>query len=156
MLSIDSLVPGFNRALANVPGATETARILEESVGEPTLSPRTAALVRVAVAQQVGVPYARWAMNRIAERQWVGAEDIFLATVGTARDPIENAIVKAAVRMAVVRGRSHAAEFDMLSRLLGEARATEVVAQVALAMLACEALGAIAPATGAATKRRAA
>jgi hypothetical protein len=156
MLSIDSLVPGFDRALADVPGATETARILEESVGEPTLAPHIAALVRVAVAQKVGVPYARWAMNRIAERQWVGAEDIFLATVGTARDPVESAIVKASVRMAVIRGRSHAAEFGMLSRLLGEARATEVVAQVALAMLACEALAAIAPGTGAAARRKAA
>ena len=41
MLSIDTLVPGFNRALEAVPGASETARILEDSLGDGSLSPRT-------------------------------------------------------------------------------------------------------------------
>ena len=153
MLSIDSLVPGFNRALDAVPGGRDTAQVLEDSLREHTLSARTAALVRVAVAQRVGGPYARWVMGRIASRQWVSSEDVFLATLGTARDPVENLIVKAAARMAASRRNSHPSEFDMLSRLLGEQRATEVIAQVALAMLACEALAAIAPSTGAAAPK---
>lgn len=154
MLSIDTLVPGFDRALGAIPGGAETVRILEASTGEEsTLSARTAALVRVAVAQRVGHPYARWVMGRIAERQQVSAEDIFLATAGTARDRVENLVMKSAMRMASNGRNSQPSEFDLLSHLLGEQRATEVVAQVAMAMLACEALGAIAPATSAATKK---
>ena len=153
MVSIDTLVPGYNQALEAVPGAMETARILETSLEDGTLSERTSALIRVAVAQRVGGPYARWAMGRIAARQWVSAEDIFLATTCTARDPIETVIVKAAARMAASGRQSHPAEFDALAHLLGEERATEVVAQVALAMLACEALAAIAPSTGKAARR---
>jgi hypothetical protein len=155
MLSIDTLVPGFNRALEAVPGAMQTARVLEDSLDDGSLSPRTAALIRVAVAQSVGVPYARWAMGRIAAREDVSAEDIFLASCGSARDAVEDRIVKSSSRMAADGRRSHPAEFDSLAALLGEGRATEVVAQVALAMLACEALNAIAPATGKTVRRKA-
>ena len=155
MLSIDTLVPGFNRALEAVPGAVETARVLEDSLGDGGLSPRTSALIRVAVAHRVGEAYARWAMNRIAARQDVSAEDIFLASCQSARDAVEDRIVKAAGRMAASGRRSPPAEFDALAGLVGEERATEVVAQVALAMLACEALAAIAPSTGKTARRRA-
>jgi alkylhydroperoxidase/carboxymuconolactone decarboxylase family protein YurZ len=155
MLSIDTLVPGFNRALEAVPGAVETARALEDSLGEGTLSPRTAALIRVAVAQRVGVPYACWAMNRIAAREHVSAEDIFLASCGCARDAAEDKVLKASGRMAVNPRRSHPAEFDALADHVGEERATEVVAQVALSMLACEALAAIAPSAGKVARGRA-
>jgi len=153
MFSIESLVPQFDQALAAVPGRAETAHVLEESIEHPTLSPRTAALIRVAVAQRVGCPYSRWAMARIAARQSVSAEDIFLASTGTARDPIENVLVKASIRLASCGRSSHPSDFGALSHLLGEERATEVVAQVALSMLACEALAAIAPSAGAKSER---
>lgn len=153
MLSIETLVPGFDKALAAVPGGMETAQVLERSVDEAALSPRTSALIRVAVAQRVGHPYARWAMGRIAARQAVSSEDIFLATLPSARDAVENVILQSAVRMASSGRRTHPCEFDALAHLLGEERATEVVAQVALAMLACEALAAIAPATGATSRK---
>lgn len=152
MLSIDKLVPGFDKALAAIPGGVEMARVLGESSDEGTLPARTAALIRVAVAQRAGGPYSRWAMARMASRQWVGAEDIFFATMGTARDPVEAAMLQAATRMATTGRRSPPSEFDALARMLGAAKATEVVAQVALAMLTCEALDAITPSTGAATK----
>jgi hypothetical protein len=148
MLAIDTLVPDFNRALESVPGGVEASRVLTETLREARLSDRTAALVRVAVAQRAGGPYAQWAMARLAARQWISAEDIFLATAGTARDAVESAIVKAASRMAARRRRAGADDAGMLGRLLGVERATEVVATIALAMLACEALAAIAPSTG--------
>ena len=155
MLSIDSLVPGFNHALDAIPGGTEMARVLDESTEEGNLSTRTAALIRVAVAQRAGGPYSRWAMTRLAARQWIGAEDIFFATMGTARDPIESAILRAAVKMAsTTTRRNRPVDFDVLAQLLGSPKATEVVAQVALAMLACEALASIAPSTGAAAPSR--
>jgi hypothetical protein len=94
-------------------------------------------------------------MSRLAARQWVGAEDIFFATMGTARDPIESTILRAAVRMAsTTTRRNRPIDFDILSQLLGAPKATEVVAQVALAMLACEALASIAPSTGAPARSR--
>jgi hypothetical protein len=152
MFSIEKLVPGFDKALGAIPGGIEMARVLGEPTEEGTLPVRTAALVRVAVAQSAGGPYARWVMSRMASRQWVGAEDIFLATAGTARDPIESAIVKAATRMATTGRNTQPADFDSLARLLGTPKATEVVAQVALAMLTCEALNALAPRTGSAAE----
>ena len=151
MLSIDKLVPGFDTALAAIPGGTEMARVLDQSTEEGNLTARTAALIRVAVAQRAGGPYARWAMQRLAAREWVGSEDIFFATAGTARDPIEAAIVRAASRMAGTSRRAQPADFESLARLIGMPKATEVVAQVALSMLACEALASIAPSTGAGT-----
>ena len=155
MLSFDTLVPGFDHALDAIPGGTEMARVLDESTEEGNLNARTAALIRVAVAQRAGGPYARWAMSRLAARQWIGAEDIFFATMGTARDPVESAILKAAMRMAsATTRRTRPVDFDVLSQLLGTPKATEVVAQVALAMLACEALASIAPSTGAAERSR--
>ena len=151
MLSIDKLVPGFDGALAAIPGGTEMARVLDQSTEEGTLAVRTAALIRVAVAQRAGGPYARWAMQRLAEREWIGAEDIFFATAATARDPIEAKIVQAASRMATTGKRAQPADFQALTRLIGMPKATEVVAQVALAMLTCEALASIAPSTGEST-----
>jgi hypothetical protein len=151
MLAIDKLVPGFDNALAAIPGGTEMARVLDQSTEEGTLPVRTAALIRVAVSQRAGGPYARWAMQRLAAREWIGAEDIFLASAGTARDPVESAIVRAATRMAGTGRRAQPADFETLARMIGMPKATEVVAQVALAMLACEALASIAPSTGAGT-----
>jgi hypothetical protein len=154
MLSIDYLVPGYDCAVDAIPGGTEMARVLGESTEEGNLPARTAALIRVAVAQRAGGPYARWAMSRLAAREWIGAEDIFFATMGTSRDPIESVIVKAAVRMTANAGRTRPVDFDALAHLLGAPRATEVVAQVALALLACEALASIAPSTGTAERSR--
>jgi len=154
MLSIDYLVPGYNHALEAIPGGTEMARVLDESTEDGNLAERTAALIRVAVAHRAGGPYARWAMSCLAARVWIGAEDIFFATIGTARDPIESVILKAAVRMASTAGRTRPVDFDALAHLLGTPKATEIVAQVAHAMLACEALAYIAPSTGAAERSR--
>ena len=148
MLAIETLVPDFNRALAAIPGGLEASRVLAETLRGASLTDRTAALVRIAVAHSAGGPYAQWAMARLAARQSVSAEDIFLATVGTARDAIEAAIVKAAARMAASPRRADGRDAEMLGRLLGVERATEVVATMALAMLECEALAAIAPSTG--------
>ena len=152
MLSIDKLVPGFDRALADIPGGLEMARVLGHRSEEACLAPRTCALIRVAVAQRVGGPYARWVMSRMASRQWVGAEDIFLASIGSARDPTESIILRAAARMATTARHTPPSDFDALARLVGTPKATEVVAQVALAMLACEALAAVAPSTGASSE----
>ena len=151
MLAIDKLVPGYDTALAAIPGGTEMARVLDQSTEEGNLPLRTSALIRVAVAQRAGGPYARWAMHRLAEREWIGAEDIFFATAGTARDPVEAVIVRTASRMANTGKRAHPSDFEALARMIGMPRATEVVAQVALSMLACEALASIAPSTGEST-----
>ena len=48
MFSIDRLVPGFDRALAAIPGGVEMARVLGDSADDGVLPSRTAALIRVA------------------------------------------------------------------------------------------------------------
>ena len=154
MFSIDRLVPGFDRALAAIPGGVEMARVLGDSADDGVLPSRTAALIRVAVAQRAAGPYARWVMSRMAARQSVRSEDIFFATIGTARDPVEAVIMKAVTQMATTGRRTSPTDFDALARTLGSPKATEVVAQVALAMLACEALSAIAPSTASEPSRR--
>ena len=153
MFSIDRLVPGFDRALAAIPGGVEMARVLGDSADDGVLPSRTAALIRVAVAQPGDAVVDAYAV-RMAARQSVRSEDIFFATMGTARDPVEAVIMKAVTQMATTGRRTSPTDFDALARTLGSPKATEVVAQVALAMLACEALSAIAPSTASEPSRR--
>ena len=148
MFAIDSLVPAFPSALERIPGRTEAWRALTDSLGTGTLPSRTSALVYVAIAQRCGSDYARWVMGRMAERQWVSAEDIFLASAATARDATESAVVKAAYRLAADGKEAGTTIYRTLAGQIGIERATEVLSHAALAMLACEALDSIAPATG--------
>ena len=156
MFAIDSLVPAFPGALGKIPGRTEAWHALTDSIGAGTLPKRTWALIYVAIAQRSGSDYARWVLGRMAERHWVSAEDIFLASAGTARDATESAIVKAAWCLASDGKESGTTIYRTLANQVGIERATEVLSHAALAMLACEALDSIAPPTGkvAATQSR--
>jgi alkylhydroperoxidase family enzyme len=148
MFAIDSLVPAFPGALERIPGRSQAWQALTESLGTGTLPTRTSALIHVAIAQRCGSDYARWVMGRLAERQWVSAEDIFLASAATARDAAEAAIVKAAWSLASDGRESGTTIYRTLANKVGIERATEVLSHAALAMLACEALESIAPSTG--------
>jgi hypothetical protein len=158
MIAIDSLVPDFTKALEKLPGRSQAWGTLSDSLASSTLPARSAALVHVAIAQRSGCGYAQWVIGRLAERQWVSAEDIFLATAATARDADEAAIVKAAWNLASDARESGNTIYRALANRIGIERATEVLSQAALAMMACEALATLAPAcassTTAAERRR--
>lgn len=156
MFAIDSLVPEFTKALHKLPGRSEAWQTLSRSLASSALPARSAALVHVAIAQRSGCEYARWVVGRMAERQWVSAEDIFLATAASARDADEAAIVKAAWSLASDARECGNTVYRTLANRIGVERATDVLSQAALAMMACEALTTIAPNTAstAAPERR--
>ena len=145
MHAIESLVPGFGAALAKVPGAAPAWRVLTHAADSAPLSARQAALVDLAVAQEAGGDYARWAMERLAAKQGMSSEDIFLATAGTARDARDAAIVKAACTMATVAHFRSTSAWRALTRLMGAAKAEAMLPEVALGLLACDVLEAADP-----------
>lgn len=121
MHALESLVPGFDRAIARMPGATPAWRVLTRSADEGPLPPRA------------------------ATRSGLSAEDIFLATAGTALDPREATVVKAAATMASHACFTDTAAYRELTVMLGPEAASNVLAHVALALLACDVLDSIAP-----------
>lgn len=145
MHAIESLVPGFGNALAKMPGASPAWRVLTHAADAAPLSARQAALVDLAVAQQAGGEYARWAMERLAAKQGFSSEDIFLATAGTARDARDAAIVKAAGAMATHAHFKSTAAWRALTRLLGAGKAAAMLPEVALGLLACDVIESAAP-----------
>jgi hypothetical protein len=145
MHALESLVPGFDRALWRLSGAGPAWQVLTRSIEEAPLPARRAALVHVAVAQRVGGDYARWVMERVAANAGVNSEDIFLATTGSALDPRDAAVVKAAGGLASRARHSDTADYRELTVMLGSENATKVLAHVGLAMLACDVLDSVAP-----------
>jgi hypothetical protein len=128
-----------------MPGVAPAWRVLTRSANEGSLSPRAAALVALAVAQRAGGDYARWALACAAAREGLGAEDIFLATAGTALDPREATVVKAAGTMASQACFADTAAFRDLAAMLGAESAAKMLAHVTLALLACDVLDSLAP-----------
>ena len=145
MHAIESLVPGFSHALANTPGAATAWRVLTSTLSDAPLSERHAALVNLAVAQKAGGDYARWVMGRLASRQGMNAEDILLATAGTAHTARDAAIVKAAATMASQGNFKDTSAYRDLGVLVGADGASAMLPQVALGLLACDVLETAAP-----------
>ena len=125
MNGIESMVPGFAKALTRTPLAGDAWAHLTSAI---SLGPRELALVSVAVAAQSGDDYARWVMERLASRRGLTGEDILLASAGCALDARENDLVRGA--MALARGGA------------GPDRLVEAVA---LARLECAIVAALAP-----------
>ena len=145
MHAIESLVPGFDHALERMPGAAPAWRVLTHAVDEAPLSGRQAALANLAVAQKAGGDYARWVMGRLASKQGLNAEDIFLATAGTGRGAPDAAIVKAAAMMASQGNFRDTAAYRDLTVMPGAGKASAMLPQVALGLLACDVLEATTP-----------
>lgn len=153
MLALDSLVPGFDRTLDATPGARLAWDVLCETARGQALEPRTAALIHVAVAHRAGGEYARWAIERGAARQGLTAEDILLATLGTALAARESRIVRAARALALQARFADTSAYRDLEWAVGCECAAQVVSHVALAVLASEVLDGLAPAIGPARAR---
>lgn len=97
MQGIESMVPGFAKALTRTPLAGDAWSHLTSCI---TLGSRELALVSVAVAYQVGNDYARWVIERLAARRGLTGEDVLLASAGCALDARENDLVRGAVSLA--------------------------------------------------------
>jgi hypothetical protein len=153
MVAIDELVPEFTQAVASVADNALTWQALSLATRRSSLGPRAVALVRVAVAQRVGCDYGKWVMERLAARQGVSAQEIFFAGIGVADSQDENAVVRAAVRLATRDLREMKAVYADLAGKLGPERAGDVLSHVSLAIFACDILDSIAPGTADASAR---
>jgi AhpD family alkylhydroperoxidase len=146
MNSIESIVPGFSAALARAPVTLATQRKLLKALEQTPLPTRSRALIGLAIAQQLRCDYCIWVQTCIAEGAGLTGEDIFLARAGTALDPYEAAIVKMACR--VVSGGVFRNFVDPdAARSVGNAEATAVVTEVALAIVNWYVVQSIAPTT---------
>ena len=147
MKGIDSLVPDFTRSRDALPGAQEAWRNLQLSLEGPSFLPaRSAAIIGLVVAERVGDDYARWVMDRLAQRAGVNGEARLLAGAGTSLDPCMRAVVKAAWLMVSCERLPQGLECPAPhAMLLGERGAAELTAYVAMALLACRVLHAVAP-----------
>ena len=130
MKGIETLVPGFAAMLEGGAAAGVAWHDLEESV---PLAPRELALVSLGVAARSGGEYSRWVTERLARRAGLDAEEILLASAGTAIGPRDRDLVRAAGQVAC-----------------GGKGPDSIVHAVTLARLECAILDNLAPASGSA------
>ena len=134
MNGIRTLVPGLDQALAAAPQAKRAWQSMA-SMGPLTLRQR--ALVGVVVAAFLGDDYARWVMSRLAIRQGLTEEDVFLATLGTALDGADRGLARLTLWMI---GRHDAAPGEPEDAVLRGMQAA-----VAHAVMTCRLLESVAP-----------
>lgn len=146
MNDIATLVPDFDSALQLLPGMPAAYTKLSRSLEQGTLTRRNEAQIHLVVAGYIRCDYCQWVMSRVAEREGLSAEDAFLAAIGTARDPRERAILRLAQRIVSGGVTPERIRLDQMeARLFGDIELTEIAAHVALAVLTCSVLQAIAP-----------
>jgi alkylhydroperoxidase/carboxymuconolactone decarboxylase family protein YurZ len=146
MRDIDRLVPGFEEALARLPGTLGAYAELANSLDRGTLSPRSRAEIGLIVAARVRCEYSLWVMQRLAAHQGMNEEDILFASMGIARGRREAAIARLARLMvsgAEIEQKRLSQHPD--ARLFNPAELAEIIAQVAMAVLTCTVLQGIAP-----------
>lgn len=146
MKDIDSLVPGFEEALARLPGTLGAYADLANSLDRGTLSARSRAEIGLIVAARVRCEYSLWVMQRLAAKLGMNEEDILFASMGIARGRREAAIA----RLARVMVSGAEIEHKRLSehpdaRFFSQTELAEIIAQVAMAVLTCTVLQGIAP-----------
>ena len=149
MNAIDTLVPGFATALESIPGTLHAHRRLEKALEGGAFSARMRAQIALAVAQSIRCDYCQWVYSCMASRAGLTGEDMVFASVGTAIDRREAAMLRLAQRM--VAGGILLKKVDVEPRdngVLREAEVAEVAAHVAFTILTCYVLQGIAPTRG--------
>ena len=146
MNDIATLVPDFDSALELLPGMPAAYGKLSRSLEDGSLSRRNEIQIHLVVAGYIRCDYCQWVMSRIADRGGLSAEDIFFASIGTARDRQEAAILNLAHRIVSGGVTPDRIRLDQMeARLFGDVDLAEIAAHVALAVLTCSVLQAIAP-----------
>jgi alkylhydroperoxidase/carboxymuconolactone decarboxylase family protein YurZ len=146
MKDMDSLVPGFDEALARLPGTLGAYADLAHSLDRGTLSARSRAEIGLIVATRARCEYCLWVMQRLAAKQGMTEEDILFASMGIARGRREAAVARLARLMvsgAEIEQKKMSEHHD--ARFFNQAELAEIIAQVALAVLTCTVLQGIAP-----------
>lgn len=146
MKDVNTLVPGFAKALEQIPGTLEAYRQLSKTLEQGTLPARLRAQIGVVVAQEIRCDYCIWVQGRLAAQAGVNGEDVFLAQIGTARNRRESLVLRLSRRMVATGQFRDKVELDACeARVFSEIEIAEIVAQVAFAVLTCYVLQTIAP-----------
>lgn len=146
MNDIASLVPGFSSAMDSLPGMPTAYGKLLRSLDHGSVSGRLRAQIHLVVAGFIHCDYCQWVAGRMAEREGLSGEDILFATVATARDSQEAAILRLALRIVSGGITEERIRLDeMEARLFADVELAEIAAHVALAVLTCSVLQSIAP-----------
>ena len=146
MKDIVSLVPGFNEALARLPGTLGAYADLAASLDRGVLPARSRIEIALVVANRVRCEYCRWVMSRLAAAKGMTEEEIFFAGMGISRGRRESAIARLARLMVSgteLQQKRLCEQPD--SRMFTQAELAEIIAQVALAVLTCTVLQSVAP-----------
>ena len=88
------VIPGFEAALGRWPLVARAYDDLCRQLDDCGLSGRELALIAVATAMRSGSQYVFWAKTCAARREGLSEEDIFLATIFTARDRREAKLLR--------------------------------------------------------------
>jgi alkylhydroperoxidase family enzyme len=148
MNDIVSLVPGFDEALARLPGTLGAYAELAKSLDRGTLPLRSRNEIGLIVAARVRCDYCNWVMQRLAARAGMNEEDILFASMGISRGRREAAVARLARLMVSGADIQQARLTDHPdARMFNQAELAEIIAQVALAVLTCTVLQGIAPRT---------
>ena len=148
-------IPGFLPALERSPEAQEARMRLDRTIRNGTLATRARAMISLAVAQQAGFDYCVWAQTNIARTAGLSGEEILMASMGTALDRREAAIVRLAREIAR-SGTFSEQEVRKLPQdpILTRCEMLEVVANVAAAVIDNYIIQSIAPETTTASQTR--
>jgi alkylhydroperoxidase/carboxymuconolactone decarboxylase family protein YurZ len=145
MKDMDSLVPGFDEALARLPGTLGAYADLANSLGRGTLSERSRAEIGLIVAARVRCEYCFWVMQRLAAHEGMNQEDILFASMGIARGRREAAIARLARLMVSGAEIEQKMGEHPDTRFFNQSELAEIIAQVAMSVLTCTVLQGIAP-----------
>lgn len=148
-------IPGFLPALERSPEAQEARMRLDRTIRNGTLTSRQRAMIALAVAHQAGFEYCCWAQANIGHAAGLSGEDLMLASMGTALDRREAAIVRLSREIAR-SGTFSEQEVRKLPQdpILTRSEMLEVVANVAAAVIDNYIIQSIAPETTTAQTRR--
>jgi AhpD family alkylhydroperoxidase len=147
MNEIEAIVPGFTTALESGPVTMAAHLKLARALEESQLPAQARARIGLAIAQLLRCEYCVWVHSLLAEGVGLTAEDIFFVRAGTALDPRDAAIVKLACRVVAGGVFQNRIECDeATARCIGKAEVSDVVTQVAFAVVNCYVLQSLAPA----------
>ena len=146
MKEVAALVPDFDHALEMLPGMPEAYKKLASSLEQGTLSKRVRAKIHLLVAGYIRCDYCQWVLSRVGENAGLTGEEILFSTIGTSRERRESAVLGIARRIVSGGVTAERVRLDELeARLFAEVELAEIAAHVALAVLTCSLLQAVAP-----------
>jgi AhpD family alkylhydroperoxidase len=126
-------VPNMIRVMANSPAVLDTYLHFNHALERTTLTPRTRALITVAVAATTGCEYTLALGTALARRQGVSSEELAAAQAGRASDAKTADLLRFVISVVRCAGRVPRAQLDHLRRNdFSDEEIVDAIAAVAL------------------------